>query len=459
MREYPRRRVLQALGGLATTSVAGCAATDETPPSGDSTTTTNAPTTSTSPSKTTDSSTPEPIATEAWTVDSFDGDVKGLRLPNRPRKPNTTGGPLYAGTTSGTVANLSVATGDVRWQFSVAGELMLHGYPTIYTFGQTLLVVSDTRNRETLRNYVEKVDSASGDRQWTFEEREFLTPLGVVDDTLYLAGEYIKAPPQELGPNQDPAGEGRFHAVDPETGEEQWRTTVPSLVNATVARHGIYANVTSDTDASDHSLVAFDRDGTERWRKPAGMYHLPEPVTVDDGVLASVQYNSVASIAPDGTEQWRVSEWKGGPSQIEVTPKRVYVGSEPLIAVSRTGSEHWRVDEYGGIVRPIRDQRREKTLYFEKGTQVGAINTEEGTKRWSFAPEDEKYVHVQAVVDEGLLIDTGIGRRRTFFLLDEITGDILGDFSTGKPYWNSTAVASRLFAGASNTVYALDVEP
>ena len=457
MREFPRRRVLQALGGLATTSVAGCAATDETAPPRDGTTTTDAPTTSTSSTKTTDASTPEPIATEAWTVDSFDGDVEGLWLPNRPRKPNTTGGPLYVGTMSGTVADLSVATGEVRWEFSVAGELGNHGYPNIYSFGQTLLVVSDTRNRETLRNYVEKVDPASGHRQWTFEEREFITPLGVVDDTLYLAGEYIKAPPEELGPNQNPAGEGRFHAVDLETGEERWRTTVQSLINATVARHGIYANVSSDDDASEHTLVAFDRDGTERWRKPAGLYHLPEPVTVEDGVLASVQYDSVASIAPDGTERWHVSEWKGGPSQIEVTPERIYVGSEPLIAVSRTGTEHWRLDEYGGIVRPIRDQRREKTLYVEQGTKVSAIDSEEGTKRWSFDPEHEKYVHVQAVVDDGLVIDTGIRGRWTFSLLDEMTGDVLGDFSTGKPYRNSIAVASRLFVGASGTVYAFDV--
>lgn len=460
MRERPRRRVLQVLGALAAGSVAGCSAVDETAVPAEGTTATESPTpTGTPTAEPTDTPTPEPIATGAWTVDSLDGEVRGLWLPNAPRMPDTTGGPLYAGTTAGTVANVSVATGEVRWRFSVAGELASSGYPTIRRDGETLLVVSDTRNQETLRNYVERVDPASGDRRWVFEEREFLSPLGVVDDTLYLAGEYIRAPPAELGPNQDPAGEGRLHALDLATGEEQWRTVVPRLINASVADHGIYANVAEDDDYTEFSVVALDRDGTERWRRPGGRYHLPAPVPVVDGVLASAHGDGAALFAPDGTERWRVSGWRGGPSQIAVTSERVYVGSEPLVAVSRSGTERWRVHDYGGIVEPIRDGRPRGTLYVEQGRRVGAIDPADGTVRWSYDPENAKYVHARAVVDAGLLVDTGIGRNDGFVLLDEADGEVVGEFTTPEPYWSTVAVASRLFVGADGAVYAFDVEP
>lgn len=462
MRQHPRRRVLQAVGGLVAGSTAGCSADDETPgddpASTDGATPTHDPTSTETPTtERTDTPTPDSVATEAWTVDSFDGEVRGLWLPNRPRKPDTTGGPLYAGTAAGTVTNIDVATGEVRWRFSAAGESARHDGPAVRKFGRSLFVVSDTRTEETLRNYVELVDPASGDRRWMFEEREFFTPLGVRDDTLYLAGEYIRAAPSELGPNQDPSGEGRFHALDLTTGEERWRTTVPSLVNATLADHGIYANATTD-DPSEHRLVAFDLDGTERWRKLAGDHYLPEPVATNDGVLASVDGDSVALLAPDGSERWRVSAWERGPSQLAATPERLYVGSEPLLGLSRTGAEHWRLDDYSSIVEPIRDGRLQQTLYFSKGQQVGAIDPETGAKRWSFDPENAKYVHVQAMVEGGLVVDTGIGPHRTFFLLDEATGEVRGDFSTAEPYWTATAVASRLFAGAGDAVYAFDVE-
>lgn len=470
MREYPRRRLLQALAGLTAGSVAGCAGDESGPPTstrqstvGSATSESVARTTDKTPSDdaTTDETTQsDEIATEAWTVDSLDGDVEGLWLPNRPRRPNTTGGPLFAATNAGTVANVAVMTGEVRWTTTVLGDQSPHSHPTVHETGSSLLVVSQSWNEDTLRNYVERVAPETGDRQWAFEAREFLSPLGVVDDALYLGGEYMVAPPEELGPNRDPTGEGRIHAVDVATGEELWRTTVPSLIDATAASHGIYAYVAPEDEPSDHQLVAFDRDGTERWRTEAGRHHLPGPVAVDDGVLASVGADAVAAFAPDGTEQWRVSGWRYGPSEIEVTRERIYVGSDPLVAVSRSGTERWRLDDHGGVVRPIRDGTIEDTLYLGGGTEVGAVEASEGTKRWSYAPEDEKYVHEQAVVEDGLLVTTGIGWDHEFVLLDEASGDVLGNFRTRNSYRAATTVASRLFAGASGgDIYAFDVEP
>lgn len=471
MREHPRRRVLQMLGGLTAGSLAGCSATeapaDTTTHLDTATTTDTATTADTAPptsnptatgTETTEETetTPESIATEAWTVTSLSGGIRELRLATDRRSADSADGPLYAVTTAGTVVKLGVENGDVRWRFSVAGEPASSGNPTVREVGPALLVVSNTLNSETLRNYVEWVDPATGEHLWTFEEREFLSPVGVVGDVLYLTGEYIRMPPSELGPNQDPAGEGRLHALDLATGEERWRATVPSLVDATVADHGLYVNVAVEGSASEE-VVALDHDGTERWRIPGGTYFNRGPVATDDGVLASAYGDSVAAFAPDGTERWRASGWEGGPNQLVATPRRLYVGSEPLVALSRSGTEHWRLDDYGSIVRPVLDGRVGETLYVDQGQAVSAVDPELGTKRWSFDPEHAKYVYARAVVDAGLVIDTRASGPGSFVLLDETTGTPRGEFSIGESYGAVTATRTRVFAGTTGEIHALDV--
>jgi len=56
-------------------------------------------------------------------------------------------------------------------------------------------------------------------------------------------------------------------------------------------------------------------------------------------------------------------------------------------------------------------------------------------------------------------VNTGIGWDHDFILLDEMTGDVLGDFSTSEAYFSATAVASRVFAGMTGEIRAFDVEP
>lgn len=464
MHEGSRRSVLQLLGGLTAGSLAGCSAADapadvttsDTATTAEgATSTADVTSTGTTTADETETTTTPPVATEAWTVTSFAGEVRELRLATGRRRADSTGGLLYAGTTAGTVAKLGVESGDVRWRFAAAGESS-DRVPTVREVGSTLLVVSQTWSEETLRNYVERVDPATGERLWTFAEREFLSPVGVVDDVLYLAGEYIRMPPSELGPNQDPAGEGRLHAVDLATGEERWRVTVPSLADATVADHGLYANV-GVADSASEKVVAYGRDGTERWRVPGGTYFNPGPVAMDDGVLASAYGDSAAAFAPDGTERWRVSRWENGPTQFVATPRRLYVGSEPLVGLSRSGSERWRLDDYGDVVTPVLDGRAGQTLYAVANDAVDAIDPATGTKRWTFTP-DAKYVYARGVVDAGLVIDTRNSRPRTFTLLDEATGAVRGEFSIGDSYATATAIGSRLFVGATGAVYAVDVE-
>lgn len=463
--DQSRRSVLRVLGAAAIASLAGCSTGDTPTATGPESETatgtlTGSPTSTLTPTESdtpTDSPTPEPLAKSAWTADTLSGDVDELWLPNIPRTPQTTGGPLYAATDAGEVANLSVATGQIRWRFTAAGVPELGGHPQVYEEGSSLYVVSDRVDERPLRNYVEKLDPETGAREWLFESRHFLRPLGIVDGVLYLAGEYIRKPMSELGTHDDPAGDGRLFAVDEATGDVLWERSVPALADATVARHGLYLTVDPEDDSPEDTLVGMDLDGTERFRVDTGTVHLSRPVTTVDGVLAGAHGDSIAMFAPDGTEQWSVSGWEWGPSAVEVTADGIYVGSNPLVFLSRDGTVRWRLPDGGGMVRPSEDWRFLDTIYLAEGSRVSAVDPDTGTRRWSWSPEYDKYTHVQAVVNHGLVVDRGIGLTSEFVVLHEETGDVVGDFNAPQAYTSTAAVASRLFAGSTDTVYAFDV--
>lgn len=458
-----RRRFLTLLGGVVAGSLGGCSttpgSTSPTPTASPPASPTDSPIpTDTAEPTETDSPTPDPVASAAWTTDTLDGMVDSLWLPNAPRKPGTTGGPLYAGTDGGEIANIHVGDGTVRWRFSVEGELAQGGHPTLTKFGSELFVVSDTQTEDTLLSHLERVDPDSGDQDWLFEAREFLTPLGVVDDTVYVAGHHIKAPPHELGPNTDPAGEGRLHAIDATTGEERWETAVPNLSGAALARHGVY--LTTDWEGDDSpidTLVAFNLDGTERWRAETGTVHLPRPVPTADGVLSGYGGDGVSMLTPDGSERWHVNGWDRGPGQVEVTQDRVYVGSDPIVALDRDGNERWRQPVHGSIVRSSPEDRMLDTIYLERADSVTALSHDSGKRRWTWKPPDAKYVHVKAKAGDGILVTTGIGRMHELTMLGRQTGEPVGSFYTPMVHHSVESIASRVFIGSADTVYAYDV--
>lgn len=454
-----RRELISLIGSAVLGPTAGCSAEPGTATRPPTTNPSSTQATTGSPTPTeTASPTPEPVATEAWTTDTLDGMVDALWLPNAPRKPNTTGGPLYAGTDSGEIADLHVGDGTVRWRFTVEGALAAGGHPTLAKFGTDLFAVSDTWNDETLLNHLERIDPETGTREWLYETREFLSPLGLVDDSLVLAGHHIKAPPHEIGPNTDPAGEGRLHGIDVSTGEVRWEKPVPHLSQASVARHGIYLTTDWEGDDSpEDTLVAFDLDGTERWREATGTVHLPRPVTTAKGVITGYRGDGVSLLAPDGSEAWHVSGWDRGPGQVEVAQDRIYLGSDPLVALDRDGDELWRRPIRGRIVRSSPEDRMLDGIYLEGANSVTALARDSGRVRWRWDPPDAKYVHVKAKTGGGPLVTTGIGRTHALTILDRDTGQPAGTFYTPMVHHTVESIASRVFAGAANTVYAYDV--
>lgn len=441
-----RRRVLHTLGAGFVAGAAGCATTGTT-----TTTTRTTATTETTPDATEATETTEetgPVATEEWRVESLDSPVRSLFLPNRPPSPETRGGPLYAVTESGQTARVAVADGTVEWTVDLTG--VRPKTDSFVTTGADCFPVSDTRNRDTLRNYVDAVDSATGKRRWTFEAREFLTALGVVDGTLYLAGHYITAPPSELGPEQSAKGEGRLHAVDVATGAEQWRVSLPALQGAVVADHGLYATGRPEGTRSLR-LHAFDLDGAERWTVETDAEEPPVPAVVDAGVVAGTPFGFGLYAPADGRVQWSVERWQGGADVVvALDDGRLAAGWAPVVTVGVDGSGERRMADRGEVVVPATPG----TLYVATGTTAVASDRRAGGVRWRYDPANAKYVHVQAVLRGWLAVDTGIGRSRELVFLDEETGAVGGRLTAPGDFHAVVGLGEKLFVGTDASVYA-----
>ena len=473
MPERPRRRVLRALGGALTLTLAGCTDSEPSPTATDAptdtetatrTATRTAPATPTptetatdSPTET-DSPTPEPLATLSWRNTSFDGIVAALSTPNRPPTPEMSGGPLYAVTDTGQVANVRPYDGEIRWRFTAAGDPSDLRVPRVYERAGAVYVVSDTIDATPLRYHVERLNPQTGERTWRWETRHVLSLLGLVDGTLYFGGEYIRKRMSELGTHEDIGGEGRLFAVDAETGAVEWEQAMPPYAGGTAASHGIYVTTWQrENDRQMESLVALDLDGTERWRNPDGMLSPRNPVPTGSGVLAGMRGTDVAMVAPDGTERWTAGSWRSGPDEIVVTADGIFVGTNPLVFFSRDGTEHWRRAAGGAIVRPSRQWRFLDTLYLAGGSRVEAVDPDTGDRRWRWTPPDAEYTHVQAVIRSGIVVDTGIGSNNEYVVLDEDDGRERGRFRTRHYYRSSAAIRSQLFSGQAGRIEAYEV--
>lgn len=466
-----RRRLLRAFGGALSLSLAGCTTSDRSPTATtapDSRTdtpgdrSTASPTTTTTATETdtetaTDSPTPEPVAALGWRTDELAGRVGRLWLPNVTPGPEPAGGPLYAATSTGSIARVAVDDGTVHWEFTVNGREEFHGQPTLFATDSALYVVSDTVDQHPLRNYIEKLDPETGERRWVYGTRDFLEPLGVVDGTLYLAGQYIRKPVSELGTSEDPTGDGHLIAVDAATGVEQWRRTIPLLQGASVGTHGLYVLEEEGETESGWSnvttLYAFELDGTPRFQVNTGTPGPYSPGVLDDVVLASHEWTDLGAYDVEtGELQWTVGRWDRGPNEFHITDDAVYVESSPAVALTHAGDELWRVEEGGDVVAVTDD-----SVYLEGGREVQAINRPARERRWLYDPTDYQYIQARAVVDAGLFVDQGIRADNHLTLLSTADGAVAGTLTTPGNAWSSVGMDDRLFVGTDGTLLAYDV--
>lgn len=472
MAEYPRRRFLSLFGaGMA--SLAGCpetrtssdttTPTDPTPETPTPTVPATATATPTTTQTRTASPTPNPTATELWTVEQLSGRVATLLLPEV-GPADDPAGPLYAVTRASEIARLDSTRGRHEWTTTVHGEE--EGVSELAPIGDTIYAVSETYTDQRLANHVEALDPETGEVRWTFDDRAFLQVLGVVEDRVVLAGEYIKIHPEEIGPERSPAGDGRIYGLDRATGEERWTVDIPDLSGADVASHGIYVfdrpnyRSAGPTSRMLLTLHALNLDGTERWSVDTGTVNPSAPLAAEEFLLAGAgtsddtEQGAVGRYDPaDGSLLWTTGLWERGPEDLVLRDETILAGGHPFLALDADGSERYRVGGYSVPDPPATPE----TQYIGAGSHIAAVDREAGRLRWRFEPQDYKYTHIRAVLADYVAADRGIGPDHEVVLIRESDGEVGGSFKTPGNYLGTVGAGRRFFTGVESAVVAYDL--
>lgn len=185
--------------------------------------------------------------------------------------------------------------------------------------------------------------TADGSETWRFSLADggtagaFGTPA-VVDGTVYATG-WIAT---------DDGSDGVLYALDPATGEERWRQTVPETLNiAPIVGGGMIVLAGADgtvyaVSIDDEEVVWTRSVGDGVYARPAiGPEHV---YTVTEGTLTALE-------TTDGSVDWTAPVGESHFSEIAVAGGGVFVGGNVLYAYNAAdGSERWHreVPGYAG---------------------------------------------------------------------------------------------------------------
>lgn len=336
----PSRRAVLAAGGLALAdSLAGCGASSPRPES------------------------PSESPTTAWPTAGYDPQGTG-RAPVGPRDPTTAwirrpqstspslfgelstpvvvGGTIYVAALTtrfyepddalGALVALDTQTGNSEWT---------HGFPVGLTGGPA--VVGEETVVVGARDGTLHAFRADGTARWSVGLGGRLTTPTSFGNRLYVATE-----------------RGRLHAVEAD-GTRSWTADRPGplhwvlgpddpvdTVLPVVDDTGVYVAFTPFGRGRDSVIVlAYDHDGTRRWRTELPMQYgwTPGGLAVTEDLLYATVGGTVFAVDPEsGTERWRFVTGADSAGPPTVDSKRVYVASKNLYALDRTdGTEQWRV--------------------------------------------------------------------------------------------------------------------
>lgn len=294
-----------------------------------------------------------------------------------------------------------------------------------------------------------------------------------------------------------------LHALDPTSGEPYWNVDAEdgSLHLLATTKDTVFVGQRADRpDQSAQAVFALDAaNGTERWRIGSGpLVRDPSAHALRRGTLFVTTQTRLRALEPaSGDERWHVDATDGadlaGPA-FGSRSKRVAVGSgTTLRALSLTGDELWRRDlafEITNITTPpaamsstifvdapdgrllavnpvdggnvwshtgtgdrgtLTVTRTSDSLYVGSGG-VYAINPVSGQQRWSFAPDVQGAIGVDASTTVfASAVDAG-----RLWALDPKLGEQRWTVAPGVGFAGPVNAGDLAVIGVDGTVYALD---
>jgi outer membrane protein assembly factor BamB len=293
---------------------------------------------------------------------------------------------------------------------------------------------------------------------WTVSfDQPVLEAPTVADDTVYVG-----TGSQGMGAR----GRGVVAALDAATGEETWRsrTRAPVVSRVRPDSGGVYAvtGTGNGFHGEDQRLIKLV-DGEQAWETPGvGLYLHLLAVGADGAYLGlsddaiGASGHEVFSVAPDGSERWRVEggdTWSGALADGTLLTEQ---GPTTAALDPASGTERWRVEGQGPGHRPLVVG---DTAYLG-GTSLRAVAVDSGEERWSFAAEpvndSVNFVVGGAVVHDGAVYASGYGG--ALYALEAASGEerwrvTVDDQSRQAP---SVHDGTAYTGDITGTVYAVD---
>jgi len=347
----------------------------------------------------------------------------------------------------------------------------LWAIPTGQSLGESIPVVtSEAIYHIDIDGYLHSYSPDNSALAWRYEADVSETPQTPV---LSAAGSVVA-----------PTERGSVHAIDAESGEEQWShdPDVGSADSVAGSDGGVFV-------AGDDALVALDAtSGTEQWSFTDGPFSAVSPAG-DDDTLYAVRQGPDSSIlaveANSGETRWKVDAPAcEGSDALEEPP----VVTESSIYVS-VGMRLWALDRRDGSKRWTTGNPGLRSLAVSDGSSTGsgsvyygdsqtadmasplvyALDAADGTEHWSVGFENVSEIPALTATSDTVYaigvepVDTYHSREHLFALAAsdgtlrwQFELDQFHDEPVQSPVVDPTVDDDTVFAAADGRVYAID---
>ena len=341
-----------------------------------------------------------------------------------------------------------------RWRFgarpefvnaddSTAGDFAIKAQPVVVD--DTLLIGAnkaevydpDEGREVTVPPRLYAIDSESGTERWSVELEAEIggASVAVANETVFVSTgdpdggvtalalsdgseQWRKPFPSPVGPAPVTGGspvvhDGRLYtsyegviALDIMSGDEVWQFEVTRNAQSHLAVGDGHVFCMDNVEGVFYAVDI--ADGTESWRFETDEYARSSPVVRNGTVIMGDGQEVRALDTTDGTERWRFEDgMQGAPA---ADGERFYIQRLGTAAVSaldpETGDEQWTYESGAGAqALAITDETLYLTGEFTDGLQ--AVNTSDGTERWSFS--------LREASDAGVFSPPAIGTDTVYF--------------------------------------------
>jgi outer membrane protein assembly factor BamB len=408
----------------------------------------------------TESSTDPPEVEPTWTVDDLSGAVS-LALPDDARTAEPGSVSIHAATASGELLQVNPLDGSVDWRQSTRVDLDGDDESgrRLFSFrrlGDSLFTVAGNPAADEPFTIVTCRDAATGEERWHDRRREILTALRLRDGRLHVAGQYLRKPTDEIGPNEPISRSGRLRALDVNSGAVESAANIPASFSVVTASHGLYVQRQRPEDDWRYSVVAFDRDLTRRWQVDTDSQIGRSLETTEHGVLYTLDGALAELSSRTGKARWTVGGWTDSPrSPDALASGAIYAGVNPVKRLSPGGEVLYSLPtSVGGDVVASPSTGR---VYVDDNENIYRVDRTSGTARWNYETPAQGYTDIASLPGDAVVVARGISGVTVLDVLDGATGNRRGEVRLKRGVSEATAVGELLTVAGHGRVGGYDV--